>query len=372
MEGLLRQILRGTALRLCAVVWVFGYVLVELAAEFQGRSVWGQMFLANLPLLVLGVVQSVALGLLFDRLAARRGYERWALLGLAGLFAGIVQTMADDAWLRLLSLTLVPSWQPWALGFDPQRVALILILYTWTMYLSLALLWAARTADVAKMNEARAAAFEAAASRAEAAALRLQLNPHFLFNTLNGIASLVVRDRGEQAEEMIGRLAEFLRSSLASNPTALVPLDQELSTVRAYLAIEEARFGERLHIDYVVEPAVRHLQVPNFILQPLVENAIKHGASPVRGPVTISIGARALDDRAILSVVNRAGERPRVSPASEQPIEAEARRGIGLTNTRQRLAAQYGERAWLECRPLEDGYSAEIGLPLDSPMAVAA
>ncbi|RYD94913.1 MAG: histidine kinase [Sphingomonadales bacterium] len=365
MEALLRQTMRGTALRLCAVVWVFGYVLVELGAQVQGRSPYGIMLLANLPLLVLGIVQSVGLGLLLDHLEARPGWQRWGVLAIAGLAAGVVQTAADDAWLRMLAHMLVPSWQAWALAFEPQRLMLILILYTWTMFLSVALLWAARTADSARMNAARASAFEAAASRAEAAALRLQLNPHFLFNTLNGIASLVVRGRQHQAEEMIGRLADFLRSSLSSNPTALVPLDQELATIRAYLTIEEARFGERLRVEYAIDPELRRLEVPNFILQPLVENAIKHGAAQVRGAVTISIAARRGEGGALLSVVNRSGHRGGEPLSSEQPVEAEVRRGIGLTNTRLRLAGEYGRRAWLECRPLADGYRAEIGLPFN-------
>ncbi|HEX8301492.1 sensor histidine kinase [Sphingomonas sp.] len=364
MEALLRQIMRGTALRLCAVVWIFGYMLVELGAQVQGRSPYGLMFLANVPLLLLGIAQSVGLGLLFDNLEARPSWQRWGLVAVAGLAAGGIQTAADDAWLRTLALTVMPSWQIWALEFQPQRLVLILILYTWTMFLSVALLWAARTADSARISAARAAASEAAASRAEAAALRLQLNPHFLFNTLNGIASLVVRGRQDQAEEMIGRLADFLRSSLASNPSASVPLDQELATIRAYLTIEETRFGERLHVEYAIEPDLRQLEVPNFILQPLVENAIKHGASHVRGPVTISIAARRVEGGAVLSVVNRRGRHSGQPLSSEQPVEGEVRRGIGLSNTRLRLAGQYGDRAWLECRPLADGYRAEIGLPL--------
>ncbi|WP_066798828.1 sensor histidine kinase [Sphingomonas soli] len=363
--------MRGTALRLCAVVWVFGYILVELGAQVQGRTPYGVMFLAYLPLLALGIVQSVGLGLLLDHLESRPGWQRWGLMAIAGLVAGAVQTLADAAWLRMLARMLLPSLQAWALDFQPQRLLLVLILYTWTMFLSVALLWASRSADSARMNAARASAFEAAASRAEAAALRLQLNPHFLFNTLNGIASLVVRGRHDQAEEMIGRLADFLRSSLSSNPSALVPLDQELATIRAYLTIEEARFGERLQVDYAIDPELRRLEVPNFILQPLVENAIKHGAAQVRGAVTISIAARRGEGGALLSVVNRSGHRGGAPLSSEQPVEAEVRRGIGLTNTRLRLAGEYGQRAWLECRPLADGYRAEIGLPLNG-MADAA
>ncbi|MCP3734321.1 histidine kinase [Sphingomonas sp. RP10(2022)] len=365
MEALLRQVMRGTAVRLCAVVWTFGYVLVAITGAAQGRSGPAAMFVANVPLLLLGIVQSIALGLLFDRLATVPGVARWIIVALAGMVAALVQTIADHYLLSAIALTVAPDWRAWALDVQPGRKFAILILYLWTLYLTIALMWALRTSDMAKLNEARAAAFAAAASRAEAAALRLQLNPHFLFNTLNGIASLVVRRQQDEAEEMIGRLADFLRSSLAADPTALVPLDQEIATVRAYLAIEEARFGPRLSVSYAIDPALALLDVPNFILQPLVENAIQHGAAPVRGAVSIAIEAQRGEDMAILSVTNRAAHRG----AAPQP---RAGHGIGLTNTRARLATQYGDAARLDGGPLADGYRVEIALPFDAAARRAA
>ncbi|URW74883.1 histidine kinase [Sphingomonas donggukensis] len=363
MEALLRQVLRGTAVRLCAIVWLFGYVLVDITAAAQGRSAPGLMLLANLPLMALGIAQSIALGLLLDRLEGVRAPVRWGAVALAGLIAAMVQTVADHLVLAAVALTVLPDWQGWALGIDASRKFTILVLYLWTYYLALALTWASRSADSAKMNAARAAAFAAAAARAEAAALRLQLNPHFLFNTLNAIASLVVRDRQEQAEEMIGRLADFLRASLVSDPAGLVPLDQEVATARAYLTIEEARFGTRLRIDCAIDPAAGQVDVPNFILQPLVENAIKHGAAPVRGPVTISIAARVEDRVAVLSVANTASARP-PRGGGRAGVDGE-RSGIGLANTRSRLAMHYGASAWMECGPTADGYRVELGVPID-------
>ena len=362
MEALLRQVMRGTAVRLCAVVWVFGYVLVDLTAAVQGRTAPGAMFLANVPLLLLGVVQSLALGLLFDRLADRPAAWRWTATAAAGLGAALIQTIADHYLLAAIALTLLPRWQAWALDLEPARLFAILVLYLWTLYLTVALMWASRTADTAKLNEARAAMSSAAAARAEAAALRLQLNPHFMFNTLNGISSLVVQKRQDEAEEMIGRLADFLRSSLVADPTALVPLDQELATSRAYLAIEQARFGPRLAVEFAVEPGLGNAEVPNFILQPLVENAIQHGAAQVRGPVTIIVGARRGEAGTTLSVVNRTSD----TAANPEPGDCAKPRGghgIGLSNTRARLAGQYGARAWLEAAPLENGYRVEIGIP---------
>ena len=362
MEALLRQVMRGTAVRLCAVVWVFGYVLVDLTAAVQGRTMPGAMFLANVPLLLLGVVQSLALGLLLDRLTERGAVTRCIATAAAGVVAAVVQTIADHYLLAAIAVTAMPRWQTWALDVEPARLFAILVLYLWTLYLTVALMWASRTADTAKLNEARAATSSVAAARAEAAALRLQLNPHFMFNTLNGISSLVVQRRPDEAEEMIGRLADFLRSSLTADPTAFVPLDQEMSTTRAYLAIEQARFGPRLTVDFATDPALDDIEVPNFILQPLVENAVQHGAARVRGPVTIMVAARRCDAGIILSVENHA-RHPVGADRADDGDAAPKGHGIGLNNTRARLASQFGARAWLDAGPLDDGYRAELHVP---------
>ena len=362
MEALLRQILRGTAVRLSVLVWLFGYVLLVIVALAQGRPGGWLLAVVNLPLMLLGVTCSVGIGLLLDQLTATSFATRWSIVGAAGLAAALLQTGLDHLLFAALALTLMPEWREWALSPDLTRKLTMLILYLWTIYLTTALTWASRNADTAKLNEARAANFAASAARAEAAALRLQLNPHFLFNTLNGIASLVVRERRDQAEEMIGRLADFLRSSLAADPAGLVPLALEIETARAYLTIEEARFGDRLRVEFAVDPMLEHVEVPNFILQPLVENAIQHGVATSRDQVTVRIVAAKRQDAMVLCVSNR-GDRARTEESP--PTLRRAERGIGLANTRSRLAAQYGARASLEARTLPDGYEVEISLPCD-------
>ena len=353
--------MRGTAIRLCVVLWLFGYALVVMTAAIEGRFAGGMMIVANLPLMLLGIAQSVALSLLLDHLEDRPGHIRWLAMAAAGLIAGLIQTAADDSWLRLLALTLVPSWQAWAVGFEPQRVAMIAILYCWTIYLSIALVWAARATDLARLNEARASAFAAAASRAEAAALRLQLNPHFLFNTLNGIASLVVRGRDEDAEDMLGRLADFLRSSLISQPDAMVPIEQELGTVQTYLDIERARFGERLRVEIDLDPAFDDLHVPNFLLQPLVENAVKHGVAEASGAAHIRIAVGPANQSVRIELVNSLG-----AGASHKG------HGIGIENTSRRLHLHYGDAAAIEHGAVPDGYRVAIDLPRTGERASAA
>ena len=360
MKAALGRLFAQTAFRLVLVLWTFGYLLVELAATLQGRNAVGLMFLASVPLLAIGVGQSLALNRLLDRFGDRPAIK-WLAVAAAVVAAGWIQTWIDLLWIRTLALTVFPVWQEFALNFSVQRIITVNLLYTWTFALCVALIWSARTSDIARLNEARAAAFETAASRAEAAALRLQLNPHFLFNTLNGIASLVVRHKDEQAEEMIGRLADFLRSSLASDPAALIPLRQELATVRAYLDIEEARFGDRLRVAWQVDDDALDAEVPNFLLQPPVENAIKHGVAPARRPVEIAVAARRDDGRLVLSVTNGdPGGRTRGAPRRR---EGGDRHGLGLANTRQRLDTVYGGAASLEAGPADGGWRCEIRLP---------
>ncbi|MFN3944117.1 MAG: sensor histidine kinase [Allosphingosinicella sp.] len=361
----LRRLVGQSAFRPTLVLWCFGYLLVDIAATLQGRSPPLLMLVANLPLLAVGVGLSLLLAALLSRLEGHAAVLRWGLLAIAVVAAGALQTLGDFAWLRLLALTLFPGWQEWALSDSVSRIFTIYLLYTWTFALALALIWSMRINDLARLNEARAAAFEAAASRAEAAALRLQLNPHFLFNTLNGIASLVVRKKSAQAEEMIGRLADFLRASLAADPFALVPLDQELRTIRSYLHVEEARFGDRLSVRWRVDEEAREMQVPNFILQPLVENAIKHAVAPARSKVAIDVEARQDGDRLVLVVANEGG-------AAAEKRRRDGGEGVGLKNCRERLQRLYGPRALVDSGPTETGYRCEIRLPLEPAAAELA
>src|SRR5690606_13935264 len=133
--------------------------------------------------------------------------------------------------------------------------------------------------------EREAAGFRAAAQAAELRALRYQVNPHFLFNTLNSLSSLVMTDKKEEAERMIINLATFFRTSLTGDPTEDVPLYEEIRLQRLYLDIETVRFPDRLKVEVDVPDPLRTACVPGLILQPIVENAVKYGVSRARRPV---------------------------------------------------------------------------------------
>ena len=184
-------------------------------------------------------------------------------------------------------------------------------------------------------RERRAIELEARLTSAKLQALRMQINPHFLFNTLNSIAALVyVNPRA--ADEMLGDLSDLLRCSLDSVDEQEIPLSQELQFVRAYIGIEQKRFGDRLRVEQVVPEDLSKALVPVLILQPLIENAIRHGIEPQRAPGLITIQAWR-EEQQLHLLVRDNGK----GFAAEEPNRFE-RRGIGLANTQARLRELYG------------------------------
>ena len=178
-------------------------------------------------------------------------------------------------------------------------------------------------------------------------ALKAQLQPHFLFNTLNTISSLV-HDDPAAADRMIARLSTLLRHSLDNTGTSEVPLREELGFVASYLEIEQTRFEDRLGVTWDVDPAALDARVPHLLLQPLVENAVRHGIAPRGAPGVVRISARRDDGLLRLEV------RDDGVGFSTGPRDA-ARRGVGLPNTRARLVQLYGDRHTFEVRGAEEG-----------------
>jgi two-component system LytT family sensor kinase len=195
--------------------------------------------------------------------------------------------------------------------------------------------------------------------QAELRALRAQINPHFLFNSLNTIASLIVSDP-RKAEAMTVRLAHIFHYVLTHADRPLASLEEEISFLRTYLSIEQVRFGQRLAVEFDLDPDTYGAVVPSLILQPLVENAIKHGIAPKVGRSTLTVRARRDHARLTLSVLDDGvGLRPRDPSHGESPF------GVGLRNIRERLQTMYGRDAQLSLQALTGGGSiAAIDLPL--------
>lgn len=360
----LRARLGGTVLGPVLVVWTLGYALIAISSALIGRMSPELSFITDVPLLVLGVALTMGLDGLGRRLTDAPAPARWAATALAVAAATLIQTFTDLLMLRWYSETIFPDWRPWAHDFTWQRTLNVLILYLWNFLLMLTLIWATGLRARAETDAARARRAEreaeqaeAEAARAEAAALRLQLNPHFLFNTLNSISSLVTLGCKEEAAAMLDALGDFLRASLHADPMADVSLAEEIDVIDAYLGIESVRFGERLSIAIEIAPGLSDWEVPNFILQPLVENAVKHGVAATRGPAELRIEVVREAGALLLKVTN-------TGPVDGEPHEPRPGTGIGLANIRQRLAIRYGDSARLESGPVDGGWRSEIRLPV--------
>ncbi|TSB05447.1 sensor histidine kinase [Sphingorhabdus contaminans] len=178
---------------------------------------------------------------------------------------------------------------------------------------------------------------EAQATSAQLTMLRYQLNPHFLFNTLNSISTLVLLKQTEQANAMLSRLSSFLRFTLINEAAAKVPLTQEIETLKLYLDIEKMRFEERLRTFFNIEPAVENALVPSLLLQPLVENAIKYAVTPKEEGADISVTAQLVGQRVRITVSDTG---PGLQPGQQ---DHSLSTGVGMANTRERLSQAYGD-----------------------------
>ena len=205
-------------------------------------------------------------------------------------------------------------------------------------------------------RELRTSQLETRLAEARLEALRMQLHPHFLFNTLNGISALMHRDV-EAADRMLARLSELLRLTLESGGEQEVSLKQELEFLSRYLEIEKVRFGDRLTVEMHVDPDTLDARVPNLILQPLVENAIRHGIGPWAEPGRIELRAERRDGRLRMEIADNG----RGVPGGDLERLSE---GVGLSNTRARLEQLYGEDQSFE---LSNGTGAGLRVTLEIP-----
>jgi LytS/YehU family sensor histidine kinase len=202
---------------------------------------------------------------------------------------------------------------------------------------------------------------EGQASSAQLAMLRYQLNPHFLFNTLNSISTLVLLKQTERANAMLSRLSSFLRYTLVYEPTAQVTLAQEVETLKLYLDIEKMRFEDRLRTSFDVDPAASQVRLPSLLLQPLVENAVKYAVTPQEDGADISLEARLVGDR-VRIVVSDSGQGLNGNASSTTSST-----GVGLANIRDRLVQAYGEQQSIEFGSKPDGgFAVTIELPFRS------
>ena len=375
---------RGTRLWRLGRIWAAAFALAVIASLYFGLQLWlldvqaSGHFVPPSRVTFAGTITWFVWALLAPAMVAvfqafpveRRPITRTVgAYVIASLAAGVIHGLIEN-----------PLWF-WAMKAPPvvHYGAAVRVIW-WTVlrlptsamqflafaaaYHALALARSARERELT-MSRARAALAEA-----ELRALKMRLEPHFLFNTLNAIVSYV-RHSPPVAEEMLGRLSRLLRGVLQSSGDAEVPLANEIALVREYLELHRVRFGDRLTIDIAMDQEVASVRIPAMLLQPILENAIQHGIAARPGAGSVSIVARRLEGALIVDVTDAttAGDDSVASPTPARPFQNGG--GIGLAVTRARLAQHYGgaSRLMLVGRP--SGTTVRLELPLGEATTVS-
>jgi two-component system LytT family sensor kinase len=293
----------------------------------------------------------------FGFLAVLRAVQGRSLLQRALIAAGLAALgcCLHTAINMIVFLRLNPNWEMTPSGYL-LSYAISLLDFVW-FYSALGVMLLALTygEDLVE-NEDRIAALETQANIAQLNALRYQLNPHFLFNTLNSVASLISQTKGAEAESMVVSLSDFIRSTLRMDSGREITLAEEIRLQSLYLDIEKIRFPERLKVTIDVPAALDDVYVPNLITQPLIENAIKHGVGRSLAPVHLEVIARDCGGKLAIEVRDDGGNATSAAPSGTQ---------VGLRNVAERLRLRFGDEGSLLAgsRPM-GGFSARILMPL--------
>tara|TARA_R110001599_G_scaffold223889_4_gene423050 strand:- start:1361 stop:2593 length:1233 start_codon:yes stop_codon:yes gene_type:complete len=302
---------------------------------------------------ITGYSISLLLSVVYKNLIHRRPIVTWSSTAVILTIAAALYAFID-AWVFLIQ--------------NPTTETAFITLFLGSLFLGIMLLgaWSALYyainffLRVEEQND-QLLQLEAQATRAQLAMLRYQLNPHFLFNTLNSISTLVLLRQTEPANAMLSRLSSFLRHTLVNEVHSRVTLAQEVETLHLYLDIEKMRFEERLRSHFDIDPAVRDALLPSLLLQPLVENAIKYAVTPQEEGADISVSAH-LDRGKLRITVSDTGPGKTGTTAAKKDST-----GVGLGNIQERLNQAYGESAIFETRSAPgEGFTVIIALPFET------
>jgi LytS/YehU family sensor histidine kinase len=317
-----------------------GAMLLRAMSSLANAVPWSFLIIVIIATIT-GFSISLILSVIYRALLGRRALVTWGVTALVlaiavGLYAFI------DSW-----VTLLGAWSA--------------LYYAINFYI-----------QVEEQNH-QLLQLENQATSAQLAMLRYQLNPHFLFNTLNSISTLVLLKQTEPANAMLSRLSAFLRYTLINEPTAQVTVAQEVETLKLYLDIERMRFEDRLRTRFDIDEPARTALMPSLLLQPLVENAIKYAVSPLEEGAEITVRAEVLGT-ALRIVVSDTG--PGLQPGTDtadlfgvnhdQQRPGSVSTGIGLANIRDRLVQAYGESQRFDIATgAEGGLAVTIELPFE-------
>jgi signal transduction histidine kinase len=354
--------------RLQAVGWGGALLLRAMSSLAGGQQLSFLVFVAIEA--VTGFSISLILSVIYRQLINRRPLVTWGVTALVLPLAVMLYAFID-AWVFSLGQT------------DGESSFARLLLGVFYLNATLLGAWSALYyminfyVQVEEQND-QMIHLENQATSAQLAMLRYQLNPHFLFNTLNSISTLVLLKQTEPANAMLTRLSSFLRYTLANEPTGRVTVAQEVETLKLYLDIERMRFEERLRTRFEIEDGAKRALLPSLLLQPLVENAIKYAVSPQESGAEITVTAQLVGPMLRITVsdtgpgLQSGGMDNRLAGVTFDGGE-QVSTGVGLANTRDRLAQAYGEGHRFDIvDPPEGGFCVRIEIPYEEREAPAA
>ena len=342
--------------------WGAAFLLRALSALANGQPF--DLLAVILVTTITGFSISLILSVIYRRLIIEKPVVTWGLTALVLVVAVIVHA-SIDAWVQ--GVYYVGTRETtFAQRFIGLSYIPLTLLGGWS-----ALYYAINYFLTVEEQADRLARLEAQATSAQLAMLRYQLNPHFLFNTLNSISTLVLLKQSEPANAMLTRLSAFLRHTLIAEPGAQVTLAQEVETLQLYLDIERMRFESRLRTHFEIDDEAMEATLPSMLLQPLIENAIKYAVSPQEEGARISLTARVVGERLRISVEDSGPGLQ--TPAQRNLLDIAAGNrsntvstGVGLVNIRSRLNQAYGDNHIFETRSTPGGgFTVFIEIPFE-------
>lgn len=356
-----KEVTNREALASIAGFWIIWLFLVTARAAAMGWSDQTGMLFRRLCLAAVGIVLAWIIHLVLARFArgqlAARATIAFLLCVPATAAFAVLNTLVFYQWFPVPSVA--EDLARWDYG-AVIKTAIADGLVTWYFFFAA---WAAFYLALGHVAEVRAAERATAraklnAQEARLAMLRLQVDPHFLFNAMNALSSLVARQQIKPAGAMIRDLSDFFRAGLVIDPAADITFGEEIELQRLYLAVERARFGDRLDVSFDVPDPLLNFPVPSLLIQPLIENAIKHGLCTTSSPVRITVKARCQASHLHISVENI------TDGGDPSPLAGITSTGVGLSNVRARIETRFGPEARLEARACAGGWISEIVIPV--------
>jgi signal transduction histidine kinase len=337
-----------SALWVTLIFWGSNFALLNLGTALTGNPHWRQITAMRLLTMLLGLLFCFLIHLLLQKMPTTR--KRLIALAIAAPIAA--ETFAWAVYFGDAAMDPSLKSQPFTWSGAVRGIAF----WTWFFIAWAGVYLALSYSFDIQEEQQQIAELRERTHIAQLRALHSQINPHFLFNSLNSVSALILDGKIAPADEMVTKLARFLRLGLAADPTSRIPLSSELELQRTYLSIEQLRYQD-LRVSFDVPEDLADAVVPALILQPIIENAVKYGVASAPPPATIDVSAwEALGALHIKVTDSGNGVPPKTSGA-----------GIGLSNVRQRLRLTYGEdRTKLGTQKLADGsFEVELVLPLE-------